>query len=149
VYQHPANLFVAQFIGSPIMNVVNGVVRPGEGHTVVILGENDATLRFPQELHHKVTEHRHAEDELAVGVRPEGVQVSLQPADGYIPVEAHIIEPLGPYDIVDLKFGKQLVRARTESSFVRRAGDTVWARLDEKQTHFFSTRSGESLRIQL
>ena len=149
VYQHPANLFVAQFIGSPIMNVVNGAVRPGDGETAVILGEDDATLRFPQELYHKVVEHRHAEDELAVGVRPEGVQVSLQPADGHIPVEAHIIEPLGPYDIVDLKFGKQLVRARTATGFVHKPGDVVWARLDEKQTHFFSTRTGESLHIRL
>jgi multiple sugar transport system ATP-binding protein len=149
VYHHPANLFVAQFIGSPIMNVVSGAVRPGDGHTVVVLGDNDAMFRFPLELHGKITERRHAEDELAVGVRPEGVQVSLQPVDGYIPVEAHIIEPLGPYDIVDLKFGKQLVRARTSSGFVHKAGDAVWARLDEKQTHFFNTRTGESLGIQL
>src|SRR5262249_43194 len=44
VYQHPANLFVAQFIGSPIMNVVTGVIRPGDDHTLVALGDSDATL---------------------------------------------------------------------------------------------------------
>jgi len=72
-----------------------------------------------------------------------------QPTEGYIAAEAHIIEPLGPYDIVDLKIGKLLVRARTPSGFVDRAGDSVWVRLDEKQTHFFSTRSGQSLNIRL
>jgi len=149
VYEHPANLFVAQFVGSPIMNIATSVVRPADGHTAVILGDDDATLRFPPELHQLVVHRHHAEDELVVGVRPEGVQVRLQPAEGYVPVEAHIIEPLGPYDIVDLKFGKQLVRARTESGFVHNAGDAVWARLDEKQTHFFSTRTGESLQIRL
>ena len=149
VYQHPANLFVAQFVGSPIMNVVNGAVRPGDGHAQVMLGENDAVLRFPAELYHQVVERRHAEDDLAIGIRPEGVQVALQATDGYVPVEAHIIEPLGPYDIVDLKFGKQLVRARTASGYVDKVGDVVWARLDEKQTHFFSTRTGASLQIRL
>src|SRR6478736_4272741 len=149
VYQHPANLFVAQFIGSPIMNVVEGAVRPADGHTELVLGENDASLRFPVELFHKVVDQRHAENELAVGVRPEGVLVARQPSDGYIPVEAHIIEPLGPYDIVDLKVGKQLLRARTASGYVEKAGDAVWARLDEKQTHFFSTRTGESMGIRL
>lgn len=149
VYQHPSNLFVAQFIGSPVMNVVNGNVRPGERDTFVHLGDGDATLEFPHELHHLIVSQRHAEDELAIGVRPEGVMVALQPTAGHIPVEAHIIEPLGPYDIVDLKFGKQLIRARTQSGFVARAGDTVWARLDEKQTHFFSTRSGAALSIRL
>ncbi len=64
-------------------------------------------------------------------------------------MEAHIIEPLGPFDIVDLKFGKQMMRARTPSGYVAKAGDVVWAKLDETQTHFFSTRTGESLQIQL
>ena len=31
----------------------------------------------------------------------------------------------------------------------KKAGELVWARLDEKQTHFFDDRSGESLRIRL
>jgi multiple sugar transport system ATP-binding protein len=149
VYQHPANLFVAQFIGSPIMNVVNGTVRPGESHTQVILGDGDATLAFPRSLHPMVVENHHAEDDLAVGIRPEGVLVARSSTRGYVPVEAHIIEPLGPFDIVDLKFGKQLLRARTPSGYVDKAGDVVWARLDESQTHFFSTRTGESLHIRL
>jgi len=101
------------------------------------------------ELFHKIVEQHHVENELSIGVRPEGVLVARQPTDGYIPVEAHIIEPLGPYDIVDLKVGKQLLRARTASGYVEKAGDAVWARLDEKQTHFFSTRTGESMGIRL
>jgi len=149
VYQYPANLFVAQFVGSPIMNVVGATVRTGEGHASVVLGEDDAALRFPDALSRMLAEHRHAPDGLAVGVRPEAVLVARQAAEGYIPVEAHIIERLGPYDIVDLKFGSQLLRARTASGYVDRAGDVVWARLDEKQTHFFDTRTGRSLGIRL
>jgi multiple sugar transport system ATP-binding protein len=64
-------------------------------------------------------------------------------------VEAHIIEPLGAYDIIDLKVGDQLLRARTASGFVDRPGDRVWAKLDAAQTHFFSSRTGESLNIRL
>ena len=149
VYQHPVNLFVAQFVGSPIMNVVNGAIRPGDGCTNVVLGENDAVQRFPVELYHKVAERRQGQDKLAIGVRPEAVLVARQATDGYFPAEAHIIERLGPYDIVDLKFGTQLLRSRTTSGYVKKAGDAVWARLDEKQTHFFDRRTGESLRIRL
>jgi multiple sugar transport system ATP-binding protein len=64
-------------------------------------------------------------------------------------MEAHIIEPLGPFDIVDLKFGTQFLRARTASGYVATAGDVVWAKLDLAQTHFFSVRTGESLHIRL
>ncbi len=149
VYQYPVNLFVAQFVGSPIMNVVNGAIRPGDGCTTVVLGENDAVQRFPVELYHKVAERRQGQDKLAIGVRPEAVLVARQATDGYFPAEAHIIERLGPYDIVDLKFGTQLFRSRTASGYVKKAGDVVWARLDEKQTHFFDDRTGEALRIRL
>jgi multiple sugar transport system ATP-binding protein len=149
VYHYPANLFVAQFVGSPIMNIINGAVRPGDGCTNVVLGENDAVQRFPVELHQQVVERRQGEDELAVGVRPEAVLVARQATDGYFPAEAHIIERLGPYDIVDLKFGTQLFRSRTANCYVKKAGDAVWARLDEKQTHFFNRRTGESLQVSL
>ena len=148
VYQYPANLFVAQFVGSPIMNVVQGAVRPGDGCTNVMLGEGDAVQRFPGELYQRVAGQR-GKDQLAVGVRPEGVLVALQVADGYFPAEAHIIERLGPYDIVDLKVGAQLFRARTASGYVKKAGEMVWARLDEKQTHFFDQSTGGSLGIRL
>ena len=149
VYSHPVNLFVAQFVGSPIMNVVNGAIRPGEGCTNVTLGENDAVQRFPVELYQRVAEGRQGPDKLAIGVRPEAVLVARHATDGYFPAEAHIIERLGPYDIVDLKFGTQLFRARTASGFVKKAGDAVWARLDEKQTHFFDRHTGQSLQIRL
>jgi multiple sugar transport system ATP-binding protein len=146
VYQYPANLFVAQFVGSPIMNVVKGAVHPGDGCTNVMLGEDDAAQRFPVELYQEVAEQK---EQLVIGVRPEGVLVALRAAEGYFPAEAHIIERLGPYDIVDLKVGTQLFRARTASGHVKKAGETIWARLDEKQTHFFDRRTGESLGIRL
>jgi multiple sugar transport system ATP-binding protein len=149
VYQHPANLFVAQFVGSPIMNVLKGSVRPGDGCTHVALGEGGAVQRFPAELYHRVVDQLEGKDALAIGVRPEALLVALHPAEGYLPAEAHIIERLGPYDIVDLKFGSELLRSRTTSGYVKKAGDAVWARLDEKRTHFFDRRSGDSLQIRL
>jgi multiple sugar transport system ATP-binding protein len=88
-------------------------------------------------------------EDLTIGVRPEGVLVSREAKAGHVPVEAHIIEPLGAYDIVDLKAGSQLLRARTASGYVGKAGDTVWARLDPAQTHFFNTTTGQSLQIRL
>ena len=71
--------------------------------------------------------------------------VAREPAAGYIPMEAHIIEPLGAYDIVDLKVGDQMLRARTASGFVDQPGGAVFASLDAAQTHFFDTASGEAI----
>jgi multiple sugar transport system ATP-binding protein len=149
VYLHPANLFVAQFVGSPVMNITGATVSADGGRTRVVIGDGDGSFSFPAELERKLAAAPNANGELTLGVRPEGILVARDEQPGFIAVEAHIIEPLGAYDIVDLKIGSQLLRARTASGYVGRPGDRVWAKLDAGQTHFFSTRSGESLQIRL
>jgi multiple sugar transport system ATP-binding protein len=149
VYLHPANLFVAQFVGSPVMNIARAALRSDGGRISVVIGDDDGTFAFPTELEGKIAAASSGDRDLTLGIRPEGVLVSREAADGYVPVEAHIIEPLGSYDIVDLKVGGQLLRARTASGYVARPGTPVWAKLDESQTHFFATASGESLNIRL
>jgi multiple sugar transport system ATP-binding protein len=146
VYAHPSNLFVAQFVGSPVMNVAAATVSESGGAATV---EGSAEgFGFPRELLSKLN-GKAASGGLSLGIRPEGVLVEKQARDGYLPVEAHIIEPLGSYDIVDLKVGSQMLRARTRSGYVANAGDRVYARLDPAQAHFFDTESGNSLGVRL
>ena len=148
VYAHPANLFVAQFVGSPVMNIANATVSRGEGQG----------RRSPSRARRKASPSRPSCSASSNGRRrQEAVArhparrrlVAHQAADGYLPVEAHIIEPLGSYDIVDLKFGSQMLRARTRCGFVAKAGDQVFARIDPAQAHFFDTASGQSLGVRL
>ena len=66
-----------------------------------------------------------------------------------MPVEAHIIEPLGAYDIVDLKVGDAVAaRPHPRAALSSPPATRVFARLDAAQTHFFDTRSGNSLRCE-
>ena len=148
VYSRPANLFVAQFVGSPVMNIAPAKVADDAGAVSVSVGGSDKGFAFPRELLGKLNGQAKA-DTLALGVRPEGVLVRRDATDGFMPVEAHIIEPLGSYDIVDLKVGSQMLRARTRSGYVTGAGEKVFARIDPAQAHFFDTASGQSLGVQL
>jgi multiple sugar transport system ATP-binding protein len=145
VYENPANLFVAQFIGSPVMNVTGAKVTESGGEAAIEV--DSESFAMPRELLTRLQQKNARE--IALGVRPEGVLLSHEEKPGYRPVEAHIIQPFGPFDIVDLKVGKETLRARTHTGFVGRAGDTVWARIDPAQTHFFDTGSGASLDIRL
>ena len=147
VYSRPANLFVAQFVGSPVMNVASAAISEEAGQASVTVEGAPHGFAFPRELLSKL--NGSAGKALSLGIRPEGVVVAHETAEGFVPAEAHIIEPLGSYDIVDLKFGTQMLRARTRSGFVGKAGDQVFARLDPSQTHFFDTQSGQSLGVRL
>ncbi|HEV7277147.1 MAG TPA: ABC transporter ATP-binding protein [Devosiaceae bacterium] len=146
VYLYPANLFVAQFVGSPVMNIAPVAIEEQDGEAQVLL-ESEA-FGLPRELL-RMLEGKQAGRTLSLGVRPEGVILSREQQPGYRPLEAHIVEPFGPFDIVDLKVGSRTLRARTASGFVDRPGEQVWARIDPAQVHFFDTSSGASLGIRL
>ncbi|MBS3649707.1 ABC transporter ATP-binding protein [Pseudaminobacter sp. 19-2017] len=141
VYRYPSNLFVAQFVGSPVMNVAPVRVSESNGSAQVVPSGAPEGFAFPLELLSKLN-GKAASDGLTLGIRPEGVEVRHEAAAGYLPVEAHIIEPLGSHDIVDLKIGEQMLRARTKAGYVARAGDRVFARLDPAHAHFFDAQSG-------
>jgi multiple sugar transport system ATP-binding protein len=151
VYDEPANLFVAQFVGSPIMNVVDCEIAPTAGGAGLRLpGTSEAIMLGPRAAA-KLHVDRAAADELMLGIRPEAIAVSRAPVAGAIAARVHLIEPMGPYDIVDISTATggergAMLRARTASQFVRAQGDPVWLSLDDARTHFFSKRSGQSLR---
>jgi multiple sugar transport system ATP-binding protein len=146
VYLHPANLFVAQFIGSPVMNVAPATIREADGEAQVVI--DDQPFGLPRELL-AMLDARQAGSDLSLGVRPEGVLVSTAATPGYQPAEAHLVQPFGGFDIVDLRIGSRTLRARTTSGYVGKAGDRVWARIDPAQAHFFDNRSGASFDIRL
>jgi len=147
VYSHPANLFVAQFVGSPVMNVADASVTENASAASVSVGGAAAGFEFPRALLAKL--NGHAGGQLALGIRPEGVLVRREAAEGFLPVETQIVEPLGSFDIVDLKVGSKMLRARTKSGFIGGPGEKVYARIDPSQAHFFDAASGKSLGVRL
>ncbi len=148
VYGAPQNLFVAQFVGSPVMNVAAARISDDAGAVKVHIDPEEPGFEFPRELLGKLNGHA-AGAPLTLGIRPEGVLLSREAQPGYVPLEAHIIEPLGSHDIVDLKVGSSMLRARTAAGFVPRAGEIVHARIEPTQAHFFDTASGQSLGVRL
>lgn len=147
VYDQPANLFVAQFIGSPIMNVLDCSVGFDGKQTIVSLGHNGKTLGFPRSLYQSLESHIHSDGRFALGIRPEAVMVEKGQREGYVEADVHVIEPIGPYDIVDIQVGDEVIRAKTGTRFVEKPGEKVWFQLDEARTHFFDRSSGNALDI--
>jgi len=146
VYDEPANLFVAQFVGSPIMNVADCRCELAEDHVRVRLpGIADPFVLREPALRQQLQAAPSAAQDLALGIRPEAVEVQLQPTPGLVRAQVQLIEPLGAYDIVDISVGEQSLRARTASQLVRSQGQPVWLGLDGARTHFFDKRSGRSL----
>jgi multiple sugar transport system ATP-binding protein len=118
VYDSPADVFVAQFIGSPPMNVLRG--RMGEreveieGHTLPVARQDGYS----------------AGDEVAVGVRAENIEVVREGRDGALPAEVSVVEPLGSHLLVTLLLGGQMLKATTRADFQIHSRDQVWLHVD-------------------
>src|SRR5881296_3621000 len=133
VYQRPADVFVARFIGSPGMNVLTGRGRGmKEGGGVVDCG----SLSVPVAL-------EHYEGEIHLGVRPEHVGLCGED-QGVGNATVVVVEPLGAETLVHLVAGGQALIARLPGLVELRAGDVVGVRLDRRRLHLFDV-AGERL----
>jgi multiple sugar transport system ATP-binding protein len=137
VYDKPATMFVAEFIGSPSMNFLrfNGKVETG-GKTALV---NAQKLGIPQM-------REPFEGDLAFGVRPEHVRLADK---GNYRGEVKATEYLGTTQIVTLKTANGMVKARTASGDVARVGETVGLTFNAKTVTLFDTQSGRALCSEL
>jgi multiple sugar transport system ATP-binding protein len=118
VYDRPADVFVAQFIGSPPMNVLRGRMREREveieGRTLALATQDGYSPG----------------DEVAVGVRAENIQVMREQTKGTLDAEVSVVEPLGSHLLVTLALGAQQLKATTRADFQLSSRDQVWLRVD-------------------
>ena len=128
VYQRPADVHVARFIGTPGMNVLQGRSKAaGEGETGSVI--EAGTLTIPIDL---IT----YEGELQVGIRPEYVGVAV--ADkGAGNADVLVVEPLGSETLVHLNAGGQTLVARLPGFADVRVGTKVGVKVDRRRLYLF------------
>ncbi|TYL51464.1 sn-glycerol-3-phosphate ABC transporter ATP-binding protein UgpC [Nocardioides sp. BGMRC 2183] len=136
LYDRPANLFVAGFIGSPQMNLLPAQVAGGR----VLLGDLEVPI---------TAETRAAlPAEVTVGIRAEGWQLS--DADDGVPVTIDLVEELGADGFA---YGTAALTPSTQAAVTVRlpcrghlgAGDVVHVRVPEGAAHLFDTGTGDRL----
>src|SRR3989440_11212991 len=87
LYDHPNNLFVAQFIGSPAMNIINGTLRRANGAAYV---EASGGIRWPIVRGPGVDGQA-----VTLGVRPEHLTIAAATTDDTVAGEVIVVEPMG------------------------------------------------------
>lgn len=134
IYDHPATLFVAEFIGSPSMNFLRFEGTAQAGATSVALNETRIALPELRET---------TSGALVLGVRPEHVLLSdTAPLRGRI----EAVEYLGTTQIVTLSTPHGTVKARTSSSMSAKLGDLAGLALNAPRLSIFDALSGRALR---
>ncbi|MGC0249290.1 ABC transporter ATP-binding protein [Pseudactinotalea sp. Z1748] len=152
MYDVPANVFVAGFIGSPAMNLGTFDVADGKAH----LGNTHIPLT-------RSTMDALTEDdkgEITLGFRPESLDLSTEADEGAFPVDVNVVEELGSDAFVYGQLGDKEVAehvtsgageaqliVRTDPRRVPMKGDRIYVRIREGESHMFSSASGERLPV--
>ena len=129
IYDNPANLFVAGFIGSPPMNLIAGATDAG---------------RFVTEGVHVPDVGGGTQSGVVLGVRPEDLAV-VEAGTGDFDAPVYTIELTGEAVLVTVTVGGQLVSARGPRHLRKEIGETVGVRVDISHAHLFDARTQQRI----
>jgi multiple sugar transport system ATP-binding protein len=145
LFEQPASLFVAGFLGSPRMNFVRGEFRRGAEGASVKLGDGGPELAMPKE---RIPEAPNAA-EVILGFRPEHVHRSTAAlADGHVRVASTIelVQPTGSRTYATFKLGGQQAIAELRAHEANRAGEPIEVDINLTRAVLFDPASGKALR---
>ncbi|MGK0229789.1 MAG: multiple sugar transport system ATP-binding protein [Gammaproteobacteria bacterium] len=137
IYDKPASLFVADFIGSPSMNFLNFTGEITQGQTHINLGPHSVDV--PQQYENK-------KGELVFGVRPEHIVLT---DNGRMRAQVLALEYLGTTQIVVLKSEFGELKARVDSSLGVRVGESVGVKFNARTISLFDQSTGWAIRSEL
>ena len=145
LYQEPANLFVAGFLGSPPMNFINGTLkRERDGIYFAELHGGSMRLRIAAEtpLFEPLLDRP-----ILLGIRPEHIELAqfaaTEQAKGSFPAIVDMVEPMGPETNLYLQTGAHTVVCRSQRALDHReVGHRFQFEMDTAKAHIFDPVSG-------
>jgi ABC-type sugar transport system ATPase subunit len=138
IYNRPANLFVANFVGDREINLVDGRVT-GNGHGLRFEAPG---LTFPLEDAFAPARDR----AVVLGIRPEGLRLAMADEPGAMPGEVTQTELIGPDLVVFARVGGSELCARTDPRLEVRKRQGIWLVPEAGRVHLFDPTSQAALR---
>jgi multiple sugar transport system ATP-binding protein len=142
IYDRPANMYVAGFIGSPSMNFISAKLESDA---------QGASLRFegcdvpvPIISTGVLAKHTHPLEVIA-GIRPEHF-VTVQPGTiGALPITIEMLEPTGADTYAMARIGSKAVMLRFAPKQAPRLGETTWVTIDAAALNLFDPRTEQRI----
>ena len=129
VYHFPANLFVADFIGNPKVNLLDGVVN---GKNSVDLGKFNITINTSN-----------ANGSVVVGIRPEDIAISPQPIPGAVEFSAYSVLPSGADSTIVAHLGELELIIKEMGISKIQMDERIWLNFDPQTLNLYDKASGD------
>jgi multiple sugar transport system ATP-binding protein len=123
VYDHPHDMFVGGFIGTPPMNFLEADVSPNGGTPVVRLSGGSFPLAGGDS-------RPLAGRSLLMGIRAEAIGVLWKPAEDAIRATVLVVEPLGSHNLLTVQTGDDVLKVSTRPDVFPAPDSEVWLRIE-------------------
>lgn len=140
IFNNPANLFVAGFIGSPQMNFLNGkyILENGVSYFVrndlkILIGNNDFNCDIE------------SGKEVVLGIRPEYIKISNNNQNGSLHCVVNIIENMGSYQNIYCVLDEENIVIKVDSKIKFEIEEEIFVKLMEDRIHLFDKNTELSL----
>jgi len=147
IYNHPANRFVARFIGSPPMNLVDGMLENRNGK--LLLRTSFAEYTLPGDVQASLEKSRSGLGSMSIicGMRAEDMTIDLTEngATNHTQGVVDLVEPLGSDVFVSVKFGAEMLLARAAPDLPVREMQKVCLKPNLAKMHFFDPKTEQNL----
>jgi multiple sugar transport system ATP-binding protein len=135
IYRKPSNVFVASFLGSPQINLIEGELKDGASGSSFVRGGMNITLNRPGLA-------GNSGREVLLGARPEDLRVS---PTGELATTVELVSPQGSEQFVNARIAGVEFMLRLDNHQKVAPGDTLRLGIDPALLHIFDRKSGESL----
>lgn len=136
LYDNPANLFVAGFIGSPSMNFIEGILEAGS----TFRSKGGFTMPMPHGLAEKMGR------EAVYGIRPEHVEIARNGREPTLSPTITVVEPMGAETLILAEFDSDSISVSYRGRDIFKPGDKLPIVIDPNQAHLFDKATGEKIR---
>lgn len=146
IYHHPANMFVADFVGQPSINFIacNVVSEAGSLYLSLVGGS-----KLPIPEHYQEIVRTKGDKDLVLGIRPQEVTVSIKEEDkAGLSGIVYIVEPLGEYSLVTVRVDETNMRAIADPHFPAVLDVPATLSLDERRIVLFDKKSGQGVGLR-
>ena len=139
LFDNPANLFVARFIGSPSMNLVPGRITLEADGPHLVSGK--LSLALPARF------SIHADKRIVLGIRPENLAVVPEAHATSFEATVDVVEPTGNETLLNIRVGDQQLLLLSRDRLLLEAGQTISVTPALEQVHLFDAESGKRLEF--
>jgi len=138
VYEYPANKFVAEFIGSPAMNIFDCIIQSRNDSLFAV--SKGLKLKIPEQKCRHLTAYKGSSVKL--GLRPEHFSLGQAEADANFVALVRIVELLGAEQLLNLEIDDKRFTARLDPALTFKIGETRQFSVNMAMAHLFDPKTG-------